>query len=93
MRLVRYLRLRMQSPQAKNTGPIYNFTSFHPSNGFTVAQFGPPSFPVPGTRVSRTVLESRNARSIISELIPLSGTFTRLLHSVPICPANLPIPM
>ena len=54
--------------------------NFHPSKGFTVAQFGPPSFPVPGTRVSRTASARADNRSIVSHVIPFNGIFSRRLQ-------------
>ena len=47
---------------------------------FTVAQVGPPSFPVPGTLVSRTEFGSACIPSIIAQVIPLNGIFNRRLQ-------------
>src|ERR1700752_3739427 len=42
---------RHKGTQRTSTDYLLNF---QPANGFTVAQVGPPSLPVPGTRASRT---------------------------------------
>lgn len=47
-----------------------------PGKGLTVAQFGPPSLPVPGIFVSRTKEESASICLIISDEISLKGIFS-----------------
>jgi len=52
-----------------------------PEKGFTVAQFGPPSLPVPGTFVSKTRAEPSSKSLIVSGEISLKGIFNRRLHT------------
>src|SRR6478736_1638805 len=69
----------------------YKVFKFHPSNGFTVAQFGPPSLPVPGTCVSIITLGFLVNDSMCSQVIPVNGIFSRLDQIEPVCPAAVPI--
>ena len=52
-----------------------------PEKGLTVAQFGPPSLPVPGTFVSRIKEESVNRSLIVSDEISLKGIFNLRLQT------------
>lgn len=57
-----------------------DWINFQPAKGFTVAQLGPPSLPVPGTWVSRISLGALSTRLSISAVMPVSGTLRRLLQ-------------
>ena len=61
--------------------------TFHPANGLTVAQFGVPSFPVPGTCVSMIRFESICTWAIISQVMPFKGILSRRPHIEFFCPA------
>jgi hypothetical protein len=67
--------------------------NLHPGKGLTLAQAGPPSLPVPGTRVSSSDSSSANARSTISQVIPVNGIFSRRLQHVSVWPAYVPMSM
>ena len=67
----------------------YDFAAdAHPSKSLTVAQFGPPSRPVPATRASSAPPVLRNLAGI-----PSRGTFNLRLQGESDCPAYVPIPM
>jgi hypothetical protein len=61
-------------------------SSFQPPKGLTVAQLGPPSFPVPGTRASRTACDL-----IIAIVMPLRGIFNLRLQRESCWPAYVPM--
>ncbi len=66
---------------------------FQPRAGCTAAQLGPPSFPAPGNLASRTSPGSAATRSIISHVMPPSGTLSLRPHPPPAWPADLPMSM
>src|SRR5262245_51652770 len=68
-------------------------TNRHPSNGLTVAQVGLPSFPVPGTEVSRSAFAFAINQSMVSQAMPRNGIFKRRLQQLSCCPAYVPISM
>jgi len=67
-------------------GTAHSLLNSQPENCLTVPQVGPPSLPVPGTRVSIT-RDELDACSIIGQVMPVSGIFNRRLHGVFVCPA------
>ena len=73
-------------------GP-HHLHNLQPSTGFTVAQLGPPSLPVPGNRASMSSLGLVDAFSIISQVMPPKGTLILRSQQEPICPADLPMLM
>ena len=54
----------------------------HPLNGFTVAQFGPPSLAVPGTLAFKILLLLLESSLIVFKLIPAKGIFNLRLQAV-----------
>ncbi len=69
------------------------FTTFHPSIGFTVAQLGPPSLPVPGIVACSNRFGLSTTDSIISHVIPCKGILIRRCQQLSICPAYFPMSM
>ena len=65
---------------------VYGAAGVHPSNSLTVAQLGPPSRPVPGTRASSTPPVLRNFVGM-----PSRGIFNLRLQHESACPAYVPI--
>ncbi len=72
--------------RAKKTfcfGPFYfavRLEICHPLNGFTVAQFGPLSLPVPGTLASKILLLLVESSLIVFKLISVKGIFNLRLQ-------------
>ena len=57
--------------------PQAYLTTFHPSIGFTVAQLGPRSLPVPGIVACNTRFGFSNTESISSQWMPSKGILMR----------------
>src|SRR5215467_11483045 len=64
----------------------YCSTALQPSKSLTVAQVGPPSRPVPGTRASSTP-----PVRIIFAGMPSRGTLSLRLQQDSVCPAYVPM--
>src|SRR5687768_17628861 len=60
-----------------------------PPHGFTVAQFGPPSLPVPGTLACS--IELPDNKSMSFQVIPVKGILSRLDQIVSGWPAYVPM--
>lgn len=60
-----------------------------PAKGLTVAQFGPPSLPVPGTLVCS--IELPGNESISFQVMPVKGILSRLDQIVSDWPAYVPM--
>ncbi len=68
---------------------VYDCLRCQPAKGLTVAQFGTPSLPVPGTIVCSIELPGNKSMSL--QVIPVKGILSRLDHIVPGCPAYVPM--
>ena len=66
----------------------YKCLRCQPPNGFTVAQFGPPSLPVPGTLACSIELPDNESMSF--QVIPVKGILSRLDQIVSNWPAQVP---
>jgi len=72
---------------------VQAFMTFHPSIGFTVAQLGPPSLPVPGIVACNNLFGFSNTESIISQVIVSKGILIRRCQQLSNCPADFPMSM
>ena len=72
---------------------VHDFATCHPSIGFTVAQLGPPSLPVPGIVACNNRFDFSSTESIISQVIVSSGILIRRCQQLLHCPADFPMSM
>jgi hypothetical protein len=67
------------------------FTVFHLSIGFTIAQLGPPSLPVPGIVACNNRFGLSITELIVSQVIPSSGILIRRCYLLSECSADFAI--